>query len=334
MMNVGELDLVRTSLREVLRGTDAAALPRALLESGWSELVDAPGDQTSPPDADASSGSDAAAVLALLAQESGRVLANGPVLDLAVVHAVGLPADDVTAVVLPPVPARGAVAACRSGPELEIDGLAFAGVGRAKRLLLVTADDAVAVDPAAVTVSPVGGLDPDLGLLSVRGTVAASESTPLADRAGAIAATASARRFLAGQLAAIAAVMLDKTVTYVGQRHQYGRAIGSFQAVKHRLADVQVACSAADDAVAIAWEDGGYFTALAAKALAGRAFLTAATHCQQVHGAIAFTAEHDLHRYVRRGYVLDALLGSADDLAWELGERLYASRSVPRLPRL
>ncbi|WP_322755243.1 acyl-CoA dehydrogenase family protein [Frankia sp. Cas3] len=345
MMDADELALVRSSLCRVLRGTEAAALPTALLESGWADLVDPGLEHDADPDIDPGAGAgagsrtSAAAVLAVLAEESGRGLVPGPALDLAVLHALGLPADDVTAVVLPPLPARGpaaAVAGVRFDGGLVVDGFVLAGAGRAKRLLVATDGGVVAVDPtsASVSVVPVGGLDPDLGLLAVRGTVAAGGCSVVAGGPRVAAATAMARRFLAGQLVGIAAAMLEATVTYVIQREQYGRPIGSFQAVKHRLADVHVARCAAEDAVAFAWEDGGELAAVAAKALAGRAFLTAATHCQQVHGAIAFTVEHELHRYVRRGYVLDTLFGSADDLTWELGERLLASGTVPRLPPL
>ena len=73
---------------------------------------------------------------------------------------------------------------------------------------------------------------------------------------------------------------------------------------------------------------------LVAKAAAGQAALTAARHCQQVLGGIGFTAEHPLHRHVRRAVVLDGLLGSARQLTPEAGSLLRAEGSAPRLDQL
>lgn len=71
-----------------------------------------------------------------------------------------------------------------------------------------------------------------------------------------------------------------------------------------------------------------------AKAAAGHAALTAARHCQQVLGGIGFTAEHGLHRHVRRALVLDGLLGSARELTREAGLLLRREGCAPRLADL
>jgi alkylation response protein AidB-like acyl-CoA dehydrogenase len=71
-----------------------------------------------------------------------------------------------------------------------------------------------------------------------------------------------------------------------------------------------------------------------AKAAAGHAALTAARHCQQVLGGIGFTAEHGLHRHVRRVLVLDGLLGSARELTREAGLLLRREGCAPRLADL
>jgi alkylation response protein AidB-like acyl-CoA dehydrogenase len=73
---------------------------------------------------------------------------------------------------------------------------------------------------------------------------------------------------------------------------------------------------------------------LLAKAAAGQAALTAARHCQQVLGGIGFTAEHELHRHVKRTLVLDGMLGSARELTREAGARLRAKGFAPRLAQL
>lgn len=114
-------------------------------------------------------------------------------------------------------------------------------------------------------------------------------------------------------------------------RTQFGRPLASFQAVRHRLAESLVALDGAEATLVAAQDDLG---ALLAKAAAGQAALTVARHCQQVLGGIGFTAEHDLHRQVRRALVLDGLLGSAVELTREAGALLRAGRSAPRLVQL
>ena len=113
--------------------------------------------------------------------------------------------------------------------------------------------------------------------------------------------------------------LLDASVEYAGQRLQFGRVIGSFQAVKHRLADMYVeqehACSAAYHA---AWslQDGTDDPALAtaiAQATCSSAFTRMATDSVQVHGGIGFTWEHPAHLYFKRAFTDAVLLGSAEE---------------------
>ena len=138
------------------------------------------------------------------------------------------------------------------------------------------------------------------------------------------------RRALAYELIGISSAMLATASEYAGVRTQYGHPIGTFQAVKHRLADVLVAVRAAEVVADESWDSDTAATTIAAKALAGEAFHLAAENCLQVLGAIGFTWEHDLHRYLRRGTVLDALFGSARDLRVELGQDLVTAGRVPR----
>jgi alkylation response protein AidB-like acyl-CoA dehydrogenase len=118
---------------------------------------------------------------------------------------------------------------------------------------------------------------------------------------------------------------------HVTHRQQFGRPIGSFQAVKHRLADATVAVVAAESALDEAWATDDDFSAMLAKALAGRAVRSAAKESQQVLGAMGFTWDHPLHRYIRRSMVLDAILGSAPALAVTVGDELLARREAPRV---
>lgn len=113
--------------------------------------------------------------------------------------------------------------------------------------------------------------------------------------------------------------LLDRSVAYARDRLQFGRPIGSFQAVKHRLADMLVeqehARSAAYHA-AWALQDGADEPALAAsiaQATCSAAFTHIAADTVQVHGGIGFTWEHRTHLYFKRAFTDTALLGSVEE---------------------
>ncbi|MFE2701184.1 acyl-CoA dehydrogenase family protein [Streptomyces mirabilis] len=152
-------------------------------------------------------------------------------------------------------------------------------------------------------------------------TVAAGDPVPLA----------AGRRALGWWLLGTGRAMLALARSHVLDRTQFGRPLASFQAVRHRLAETLVALDGAEATLLAAEDDLG---CLLAKAAAGQAALTAARHCQQVLGGIGFTAEHDLHRHVRRALVLDGLLGSGRELTREAGRLVREGRSAPRLVQL
>jgi alkylation response protein AidB-like acyl-CoA dehydrogenase len=181
---------------------------------------------------------------------------------------------------------------------------------------------------------PIHGVDPALGLHRATADSVAVEGGAVADAGAWTAALAAGRRGLSAELLGLVDRMLEETVSYVMSRHQFGRPIASFQTVRHRLADVRVALSAGRAALATAWDDLDPVSAMAAKCLAGRAHRVASTNCHQVHGGIAFTVEHGFYRWIRRGQMLDALLGCADDLVNELGRHLIDTGRVPRTPSL
>lgn len=128
---------------------------------------------------------------------------------------------------------------------------------------------------------------------------------------GVLAALAATGRTAAAVLAAeavgAAGQALARTVEYVRQREQFGRPVGSFQAVKHRLADLYVHVQAARSAAYYAaWDpqQGGLALAQALEALrvtAGEAI--------QLHGGIGFTWEHDAHLYFKRAAADELLFG-------------------------
>ncbi|MEU0204951.1 acyl-CoA dehydrogenase family protein [Streptomyces canus] len=139
-----------------------------------------------------------------------------------------------------------------------------------------------------------------------------------ADVLGALARTGDAAAgVLACEAVGAGARVLEMTVEYVKQREQFGRPVGSFQAVKHRLADVYVQLQAARSAAYFAaWAAvhderrvGGLALAQALEALH-----TAAAEGIQLHGGIGFTWEHEAQRYFKRATADGLLFGPAHRL--------------------
>jgi alkylation response protein AidB-like acyl-CoA dehydrogenase len=147
-------------------------------------------------------------------------------------------------------------------------------------------------------------------------------------------ALAAGRRALGWWLTGVGRAMLALARSHALDRVQFGRPIASFQAVRHRLAETLVALDGAEATLLAASGEAGGISSMLAKAAAGHAALTAARHCQQVLGGIGFTAEHGLHRHVRRVLVLDGLLGSARELTREAGLLLRREGCAPRLADL
>jgi hypothetical protein len=143
---------------------------------------------------------------------------------------------------------------------------------------------------------------------------------------------ADGRRALGWWLVGTSRAMLGLARQHALDRVQFGRAVASFQAIQHRLAETLVAIEGAEATLAAAGNDD--LCSLLAKAAAGQAALTASRHCQQVLGGIGFTAEHELHRHVRRALVLDGMLGSSRELTREAGAQLRERGSAPRLVEL
>jgi alkylation response protein AidB-like acyl-CoA dehydrogenase len=133
----------------------------------------------------------------------------------------------------------------------------------------------------------------------------------------------------AAQLIGLSHVMLELTVAYVRERVQFGVPVGSFQAVKHHLANARLAIEFAEPAVArAAWsvahdEPTRERDVSMAKALATDAADTTGRAALQCHGAIGYTVEHDLHLYLKRSWALSRTWGDrafhADRVATALG---------------
>ncbi|MFD7262129.1 acyl-CoA dehydrogenase family protein [Streptomyces sp. NPDC059874] len=150
-----------------------------------------------------------------------------------------------------------------------------------------------------------------------------------ADVLGALAATGrTVSAVLAAEAVGAAAQALARTVDYVQQREQFGRAVGSFQAVKHRLADLYVRVQAARSAAYYAaWDpdQGGLALAQALETLrvtAGEAI--------QLHGGIGFTWEHDAHLYFKRAAADELLFGPVHRLRAHAADRADLFTPLPR----
>jgi alkylation response protein AidB-like acyl-CoA dehydrogenase len=121
---------------------------------------------------------------------------------------------------------------------------------------------------------------------------------------------------------------LDMAVRYAKVRHQFGRPIGSFQAIKHRCADLTVEVeslrSAVAYAAAAAAEDSAEVPVVAAlvKAYASEVYFHAAAENIQIHGGIGFTWEHDAHLYFKRAKSSELLLGDASYHRARLADRI------------
>ncbi|WP_314615293.1 acyl-CoA dehydrogenase family protein [Streptomyces stackebrandtii] len=157
-------------------------------------------------------------------------------------------------------------------------------------------------DPARRLARPLGGS------VLARGPGVAAAAAHAADVAALVTAA---------QALGLGRALLDRTVAYVKQRTQFGVAIGSFQAVKHRLADTLIALEFAQPllhaaALALAGGDGpeaGRAIA-AAKVTAGDAAYTAARTALQLHGAVGYTDELDLSLWIRKARPLREAWGT------------------------
>ncbi|MEV6626948.1 acyl-CoA dehydrogenase family protein [Amycolatopsis sp. NPDC051106] len=141
---------------------------------------------------------------------------------------------------------------------------------------------------AGVGIELVPSIDPARRLFRITGTTRTTAADPVAFDRGVLAV--SAQLLGAGQW------LLDASVAYAKQRSQYGRAIGEYQAVKHLLADVVTQLELARPLLYGAAVAGDTFArdVSAAKVMAADAAYLAARTALQVHGAIGYTAEHDL----------------------------------------
>jgi hypothetical protein len=319
LIDRADRELFARTLRRATASHTGAALDAVLAEVGWQDALAA----------------DARVAVATLFELQGEANATSSALDHVVLSGLGLEIGSQAGVVLPAL-GRWSPPGALEGERLAIRGISTAGLAhREAALVVATSGDsevAVAVATTSLTLRPVQGLDPWLGLVEVSGEVSRADTQ--LETVAWQAAVARGQLALGHELVGASRKMLELARDHALQRVQFGRTISTFQAIRHRLADTLVAIETADAVLAAAWDDPSVQMAAMAKALAGRGACTAARHCQQVLAGIGFTTEHALHRHVRRVLVLDRMMGSARTLTHELGAELLRTQKLPPLAPL
>jgi hypothetical protein len=261
----------------------------------------------------------------------GELNLSSSAIDDVMVHALGLDVPDDRAVALPSLGHHNPPATYDRA-ELTITGLGSARFAEAHQAVVTIdgggkQDFLAMLEVDALEVTPVAGIDPAGGWRAVTGRVPIGQFTAI-DWPTAVAAGQLA---IAQQLTSAARAMLELAREHAVSRNQFDRPIGSFQAVRHKLAESYVAVESAAAAVDAGWATPTPFTATMAKLIAGTAAKTVAKHAQQVLAGMGFTSEHPFHHYFKRTLVLDQLLGSSTRLRRDLGRSAIDAHAVPSL---
>lgn len=172
-----------------------------------------------------------------------------------------------------------------------------------------------------ITISPLDNLDLNRRFASIQFDHVAVPTSCMLGEPGAIDAEIERQLLIAlvlqcAETCGAIAQVFEFTVEYLGDRFSFGRPLSSYQALKHRIADMKMwleACHATTDAAAHAvnaGSDDAAMLASAAKAYVGHAASEIVQDCVQLHGGIGVTWEHDLHIYLRRVTTNHGMYGS------------------------
>jgi alkylation response protein AidB-like acyl-CoA dehydrogenase len=263
--------------------------------------------------------------LAPVLEEAGRAALPDPLVETLAVAAPALAEggrDEQKREWLPRIAAGEALVAVSFGDEPWVLDADVAD------LLLVEHDDAVHLVPkGSFTSRRIRSEDGARRLFEVDVTLDDSTATSVDGRLARLRAVAATAALLNG----VASKLLELTLEHVKSRTQFDRSVGSFQAVKHKLAEVAVEIDAARPAAwyaayLIAQRDPGTVDASrVAKIAANDAAHRANVEALQLHGGIGFTWEHDLHFWLKRGLALEAACGSSADHRRELAAHVFES---------
>ena len=235
---------------------------------------------------------DAAVVL----EELAKGLVPSPLLGTTLAELALLAADEPDTEALGALAEGASIGALVLDPDYVINGdiadiVIAANDGKLNRWTAFDAQTVAAMDPtrrlARVTPQSTTPLGADPGIADVAAILLAAEQIGAATRC------------------------LELTVEYTKERQQFGRPIGSFQALKHRMADLYVAVQAARAVVNDALDEPSATSAALARVAATEAFSLVAADGIQLHGGIAITWEHDMQLYFKRAHGSSQLLGPA-----------------------
>jgi alkylation response protein AidB-like acyl-CoA dehydrogenase len=259
----------------------------------------------------------------IMLEELGGALAPTPMLGTAIAAAaVDLCGDDPSRARLLPRFAEGATG------TVVVDSAAVVDLADADIVLGAVDGRLVEYDPASLSILPLESLDPSrsLGAIELSGADGvdlgpAGEVLNIACLLAAAEQVGAAKR------------CLERTIEYTLARVQFGRAIGSFQALKHRMADLHVEVEAAralvHDASSSFRGTGCDAGAVAAASVAACEALTAvAGEAVQMHGGIGVTWEHDVSWYFKRAHGSRYLFGTPRDRMSRLVSVALADRSA------
>ncbi|GAC1612022.1 MAG: acyl-CoA dehydrogenase family protein [Mycobacteriales bacterium] len=310
---------LRDAVRKLLAGVCTPATVRAAWPGGdrsaVAELWIALGDLglLSLLVPERSGGLDLGPLVAVAAlEEAGWAGVPGPLVETITVVAPLLAAAGHE--LLPEVLAGRVRVALQRGP----DAVAYAGSADA---VLQLGADVRLLHRSEATLDPITSVDGSRDLATVSGNGALVDVDPNA-------ALGAARLGTAAFLLGLARRQIDLTVGYITQRRQFGVPIGSFQAVKHPLADAVVGTEFAWPAVlrggqSLADSDpDAELHIVMAKLLASDAAYRVSRVCLQAHGAIGYTTEYDLHLFSKRTWALAADWGAPAQLRSDLARRL------------
>ncbi|WP_055399728.1 MULTISPECIES: acyl-CoA dehydrogenase family protein [unclassified Mycobacterium] len=242
---------------------------------------------------------DAATVL----QELGRGLVPSPLLGTTLAELALLAAAEPDAETLAALAEGASIGALVFDADYVVNGdtadvVVAATDGQLARWTRFSAQPVVTMDPtrrlAAVAPEETETIGADPGMADAAAILLAAEQIGAAERC------------------------LELTVEYAKNRVQFGRPIGSFQALKHRMADLYVAIAAAKAVVAEACGEPTPTNAATARLVATEALCAAAAEGIQLHGGIAITWEHDMHLYFKRAHGSAHLLSPPRELLGRL----------------
>lgn len=331
LMPTAEQDAIRDSVRAFLEAELPIARVRALTDAPaasytelWRRAAELGFFALGLPEALGGAGYGITEEMVLF-EELGRALAPGPWIGTVLAaHALGAggSAGRVPLAALVAGELRAAVCIDPWGGALRVQKDHVSGTRRTvlgaglADAFVVVDDDAVLFVPggSAVTVEAM----PSLDATNPVGTVTFRDAACLVLARDGAAADALRRR--ATVLSCADAVggtarTVEMSVDYAKVRHQFGKPIGSFQAVKHRCADMAVRAEVARSATtyaAVSVRDGAAdadFQTAVAKVLAADAYLRNSADNVQNHGGMGYTWECDAHLYVKRARAFDATLG-------------------------